>query len=97
MKKNQNRAERNSSRHSAARQAKTNASKGKALPSRHIARSITLVLFNSDGSVLERIKFPRDLSACIEDAALKMKITLQQFFHNALHDFIELPEGREPA
>jgi len=58
---------------------------------------VTCVWLVSDGSEWARVEFPGNLFARIKRAASKLGITLQEFFENAIRNFIELRKDRRAA
>ena len=95
--KNRNRVRKNSSPTAAASQCKTNAPNKKAPASRQVAETVTCVWVLPDGSEFARVEFPGDLFARIKRAATKLDVTLQEFFENAILNFIELRKDRRAA
>jgi hypothetical protein len=60
-------------------------------------KTVTCILILPDGSEVARVDFPSDVFARIEAAASKRGITLDQFFYNAIRNYIELCERRRAA
>jgi hypothetical protein len=59
------------------------------------AGTVTCVWTDPDGSEVARVDFERELFSLIERAASKLRITLQQFFDNAIRNHIRsLKVGR---
>lgn len=51
-------------------------------------KTVTCILILANGSEVARVDFPHDVFARIETAASKLGITLQQFFENAIRNYI---------
>src|ERR1035437_1089645 len=65
--------------------------------SEKLARTVTCVWTGPDGSEFARVDFTREIFACIEHVASEMHVSLQQFFDNAIQDFIHSRENRRAA
>jgi hypothetical protein len=61
------------------------------------ANTVTCVFNDPAGRELSRVDFPRNDFARIEAASSKLGITLEQFFYNAISNFIELCTHRRAA
>jgi hypothetical protein len=97
MKRNHHQVARQSSRHSAAPQPKTNAHKATVPSPRQRAGIITCVLILPDGSEFARVDFPSDVFALIEHVASSQGISIGQLFMKALRKHIASQESRRAA
>ena len=95
--KNKLKSAKSSSKAAAASQPKTKASKKKAASKPRIGGLVTYILLESNGRELARVGFPRAVSAHIQRAARKLKISLPQLFGNAIHHHIERLAHRRSA
>ena len=86
-----NQVRRNSSSRTAAPQSKTQ-HRGQVA-----AGPVTCVWIGPDGSECARVDFPPEVYSLIKRAATKLGITIQQFFDNAIRDFIKSHDGRRDA
>ena len=87
--KNKLKSARRGSKTAAASQSKTKTHKANAPHRPRPSGTVTCVWTASDGSEWERVEFPRDLFARIESCASKLGISLQQFFDNAIRNFVK--------
>ena len=83
----------NGSPAAAVPQSKTQHGKAPTRP----AGPVTCVWIGPDGSECARVDFPPEFFSLIKRAASKLGITIQQFFDNAIRDFIKSHDGRRAA
>jgi predicted nucleic-acid-binding protein len=82
--KNKLKSTKRSSKTAAGSQSKTAQGKTRLAP----VRIDACVWYLEDGSKWARVDFPWDVFVLIKRAARELNITLQQFFDNAIHDYI---------
>lgn len=91
--KSQLKSARRSSKTAAAPQSKTAQRKTRIAS----VRIVTYVWYLADGSEWARVELPWALFVLIKSTARKLNITLEQFFDNAVRNYIELRAHRRAA